>query len=170
MLLRQCSLTCRVTECPVTTWRSPSHWPGPERGPSPGSSPSNQAGRCLTLRSGSALRVNLSSSSDQKMNKYFPIKKCRVSNTDKPWITKQIKLLDKCKKIEYKKHGNIIKYHNLLKANNYKLKSAAQLNLRRNVTDLMEAAPGKAWATFKKMGAQPSDCGGEGLSLCSYHA
>ena len=125
-----------------------------------------------------ALRGNISSSHqaiilrqilDDKINKYFPIKLCRVSNSDKPWITKEIKQLDRWKKVEYRKHGKSIKYLNLLRSYDQKYKSAAKLHLRRNVTDLLEAAPGKAWATLKRMGAQPGECGGEGAFTMTEH-
>ena len=47
--------------------------------------------------------------------------------------------------------------------------TASQQHLRRNVTDLMEAAPGRAWATLKRMGAQPGKCGEEGSFTLTNH-
>ena len=98
---------------------------------------------------------------ENQIDNYFAVKQCRVSNSDKLWGTKDIKKLDRWKKVEYRKHGKSTKYLYLLKAYNSKCKTAAQLSLQRNVSDLMEPAPGKAWATLKKMGAQPGECGGE---------
>ena len=43
------------------------------------------------------------------------------------------------------------------------------MHLNRNVTDLMQAAPGKAWDTLKKMGAQPGECGGQGGFTLTEH-
>ena len=135
-------------------------------------------GQWITAENWSALRGELSSSeqatifqavSEHQLNEYFPIKQCRVSNTDKPWISKEIKQIDRWKKEEYRKNGKSIKYLNMLKSYNQKFKSAAQQHLRRNVTDLMEAAPGKAWATLKRMGAQPGECGGEGAFTMTEH-
>ena len=43
------------------------------------------------------------------------------------------------------------------------------MHLKRNVSDLMQAAPGKAWQTLKKMGAQPGECGGQGGFTLTEH-
>jgi hypothetical protein len=100
---------------------------------------------------------------------YFPTKKCRISNTDKPFITKELKRLDRWKKVEYVKHGKSIKYYSILATFDKKYKQAAAAHLEKNVRDLMEAAPGRAWATLKKMGAQPGDCGDDGSFTLSEH-
>ena len=135
-------------------------------------------GQWIMTEDWSALRGNISTSeqatilkqiSEHQMDKFFPTKQCRVSNTDKPWITREIKQLDRWKKQEYRKHGKSSKYLNLLKSYDIKFKNSAKKHLRRNVTDLMEAAPGKAWATLKRMGAQPGDCGGEEAFTLTEH-
>ena len=72
-------------------------------------------------------------------------------------------------KSEYKKKGKSVKYLAILKSYNLKFDSAARTHLRRNVTELMEAAPGKAWQTLKKMGAQPGECGGQGGFTLTEH-
>ena len=92
-----------------------------------------------------------------------------MSNTDKPWITKEIKKLDRWKKVEYKRHGKSEKYQEILKKYDDKMLIASKQHLRRNVTDLMEAAPGRAWATLKRMGAQPGECGEEGSFTLTDH-
>jgi hypothetical protein len=135
-------------------------------------------GQWITQENWEALRGDLSTSeqaqilkqmtSDQ-LNKYFPVKECRVSTTDKPWITSDIKKLDRLKKSEYKKNGKSAKYLGLLNSYNHKFQNAARTHLKRNVTELMEAAPGKAWQTLKKMGAQPGECGGQGSFTLSEH-
>ena len=129
-----------------------------------------QFGQWITSESWSALR-NISSPSQQggllqlilqeQVDKNFPTKTVKVSNTDKPWITADIKKLDRWKKTEYRRHGRSNKYEKLLQAYNEKLHSATRQHLRRNVTDLMQAAPGRAWAVLKKMGAAPGECGEE---------
>ena len=43
------------------------------------------------------------------------------------------------------------------------------MHLKRNVTDLMQAAPGRAWDTLKRMGAQPGECGGQGGFTLTEH-
>ena len=105
----------------------------------------------------------------EQVNNMFPTKTVKISNTDKPWITAEIKKLDRWKKSEYRRHGRSSKYENLLQSYNEKLHSAARQHLRKNVTDLMEAAPGRAWAVLKKMGAAPGECGEDGAFTMTEH-
>ena len=106
---------------------------------------------------------------EQQLNKFFPIKQCRVTNTDKLWITKEIKKLDRWKKAEYRRNGKSKKYIGLLQSYYQKYKEATKMHLKRNVSDLMQAAPGKAWQTVKKMGAQSGECGGQGGFTLTEH-
>ena len=57
----------------------------------------------------------------------------------------------------------------MLQSYNEKVKSAAKMHLKRSVSDLMQAAPGKAWDTLKKMGAQLGECGGQGGFTLTEH-
>ena len=100
---------------------------------------------------------------EQQLNRFFPVKECRVTNTDKPWVTRELKKLDRWKKAEYKKNGKSNKYIGLLQSYNQKFKNASKKHLKRNVTDLMQrhqAGPGthsKGWgpnlASVGAMGA-----------------
>ena len=110
-----------------------------------------QFGQWITEENWGALEGGLSPSeqaqilkemTEQQLNRYFPVKECRVSATDKPWITRDIKKLDRLKKSEYKKNGKSVKYLGLLKTYNHKFESAAKTLFKRNV------APGKAWQTL----------------------
>ena len=92
-----------------------------------------------------------------QVDKYFPVKKVRMSNIDKPCITNDIKKMDRRTKEEYKRHGKSEKYLNLQKQYNDKMYSTSKQYLKQNVTDLMEAAPGRAWSVLKKMGAREGD-------------
>ena len=74
-------------------------------------------------------------------------------------MTKEIKKLNRLKKCEYKKHGQSAKYSQILSSYNLKFHTATKEHLRNNVTDLMQAAPGRAWSVLKKMGAAPGECG-----------
>ena len=86
-------------------------------------------GQWITRENWSVLR-NTESTSEQglalkkllqvQVDNKFPLKSCRVSNTDKPWVTKAIKQLDRWKKAEYKKRGRSEKYEKLLKSYNDK--------------------------------------------------
>ena len=57
----------------------------------------------------------------------------------------------------------------MLQAYNWKVDNAAKMHLKKNVIDLMQAAPGRAWDTLKKMGAQPGECGGQGAFTLTEH-
>ena len=105
----------------------------------------------------------------EQVDEKFPLKQVRISNIDKPWITHDIKKLDRWKKTEYKKKGKSDKYMNLLNSYNDKVYSASKQYLKKNVSDLMEAAPGRAWAVMKKMGAEPGQFGEEGAFSMTEH-
>ena len=96
------------------------------------------------------------------MNDIFPQKTYRVTQQDKPWITFELKKLDKLKKREYRKHGKSDKYVKLLEKFDKKYKMAAKEHLFKNVKSLKEENPGKAYSVLKKMGSQPGDCMEEG--------
>ena len=128
-----------------------------------------QFGQWITQEDWAELKSTSSSSEQADMlsiilqgqvDKYFPVKKVRVSNIDKPWITNNLKKMDRLRKEEYKRHGKSEKYLNLQKQYSDKMNSASRQYLKQNVTDLMEAAPGRAWSVLKKMGARGLRGGG----------
>ena len=47
----------------------------------------------------------------EKVEKFFPLKTFRISSKDKPYMTKELKQLDRQKKRIYKKQGLSSKYH-----------------------------------------------------------
>ena len=79
-------------------------------------------------------------------------------NFDKPYITAELKKMDRQIKREYKKRCKSAKYKGLKSSYDEKLKKAAQVYLEKNVRSLKEDDPGKAYRCLKKMGAQPGDC------------
>ena len=83
----------------------------------------------------------------------FPTKSVRVSSQDLPYITGDIKKLDRYIKKEYKSKGKSDKYLKLKQVYNNKMKKAASDHLNKYVTDMMGEAPGKAYRALKKMGA-----------------
>ena len=94
---------------------------------------------------------------NENLNQYLPLKTGRFTSNDKPYITCELKKLDRKKKKEYTKHGCSEKFKTLREEFDNKLVKAAQSHLQKNVTMLMEAEPGKAYSTLKKMGARPGD-------------
>ena len=88
---------------------------------------------------------------------------------DKSYINADIKKLDRLKKREYRKHGRSEKYLKLKKKFEEKLKKAATDHLEKNVRSLKESDPGRAYATLKKMGAQPGDMLDDGSFVLLNH-
>ena len=91
------------------------------------------------------------------LDKTCPQKIVKVRTKDKPFITKELKVLDRKRRREYKRHGKTDKYLELNARYTRKMKSASQNFLDRSVRSLMESAPGKAYGILKRMGAQPGD-------------
>ena len=77
---------------------------------------------------------------------------------DKPYITAELKKLDRKVKREYKKHGKSSKYARLKHSYDLKLRQAANAYLEKNVRSLKEDDPGKAYRCLRKMSSQPGDC------------
>ena len=99
---------------------------------------------------------------ESKLNTIFPTKKIRISSSDKPYITSELKKLDRKKKKEYRKKGKSEKYVKLRNEFEFKLKKAGKKYISKNVTGLIMENPAKAYSILKRMGAQPGDCQDEG--------
>ena len=82
----------------------------------------------------------------------------RISSQDKPWVTAEIKYLDRLKNREYTKKGKSLKYKQLAKQFKEKYEMEAKKYLRKNMDELMDCKPGQANSVLKKMGTQPGDC------------
>ena len=93
-----------------------------------------------------------------KVEELFPERKVRMTGKDKPFITAEIKTLNRRKMKEFRKHGKSARYLKITKDFQVKYKSAASNYLKKCVSDLKREQPGKAAATLKRMGAQPGDC------------
>ena len=75
-----------------------------------------------------------------KLDQIFPKKRFRITQKDKPYITHELKPLDRRKKREYSKHGNSIKFKALKEEFETKLVKAAKNHLE-------VAHPGSLWDT-----------------------
>ena len=111
----------------------------------------------------------LQSTIEKKLNEIFPMKTIKTSCSDKPFITSELKKLDRKKKKEYRKKGRSEKYLRLQSEFQMKYKKAAKKYIEKNSTALKNENPGKAFATLRKMGAQPGDCGDEGSFSLQNH-
>ena len=84
-------------------------------------------------------------------------------------MTKELKQLDRAKKRIYRKQGKSTKYMELKNKFDSKYKKAATEHLEKNSKMLKNSNPSKAYATLKKMGAQPGDCEDGGSFTLSDH-
>ena len=87
----------------------------------------------------------------EKMNEIFPKKTVKVREFDKSFITAELKVLDRRKKREYLKRGRSKKYIELSKKYERKFRKAGEQYLEKNVRNLKEADPSKAYSTLKRM-------------------
>ena len=94
---------------------------------------------------------------ESKLYEIFPTKSVRLSNKDQKWMDFELKKLDRSKKREWCKRGKSEKYLKLKEDFDIKFEKAADKYLDKNVRELKESDPGKAYATLKRMGAQPGD-------------
>ena len=93
-----------------------------------------------------------------KLNQFCPEKELKLSSQDKPFITAELKVIDRRKSREYNKRGKTKKYHDLAHKFEEKYRYEAKKYLDKNLDALKQTKPGKAYSILKKMGAQPGDC------------
>ena len=91
------------------------------------------------------------------LDKSCPTKTVKLRTEDKPYITKELKILDRQTRREYNRRGKSLRYLELKERYNRKFKVATQDFLDKSVRLLMESAPGKAYTILKRLGAQPGD-------------
>ena len=106
----------------------------------------------------------------EKLDQYCPEKTLKLGSQDLPWINSELKKLHRLRSREYVKRGQSDKYKSLAKEFDTKLKIAAQKYMEKNVTELKETNPGKAYRILKKMGAQPGDCADSNTFTLPEHA
>ena len=99
-----------------------------------------------------------------KLDQYCPEKVIKISSQDSPWINSELKTIHRQKGREYNKRGKSKKYKILENSFKTKSEAAAEKYLRKNVDELKQTNPGKAYRIIKQMGAQPGDCS-EGTSF-----
>ena len=89
----------------------------------------------------------------EKVDQFFPQETFRISSKDKPYLTKELKQLDRQKKRVYRKQGRSQKYLELLSKFDAKFEKAVADHLEKNGKLLKTSNPSKAYATLKKMRA-----------------
>ena len=101
----------------------------------------------------------------QKIDDIFPKKEIRLRPLDKPFITRELNILDRRKKREYLKKGKSEKYKKLKRKYDFKFKKAAEHYIDKNVRSLKDDDSSKSYATLKRMGTLPGDCGEDGSKI-----
>ena len=100
----------------------------------------------------------------------FPTKTVRINpNIDLPFITADLKKLDRLIKREYRKHLKSTKYLRLKEKYDLKFETAATNYLNKSVKSLMEDDPATAYRRLKRLAAQPGDHQDEGTFTLSSH-
>ena len=87
----------------------------------------------------------------------LPLKTVRLRYTDKPYITKEIKTIDRRRRREYDKNLKSQKYLNLTNIYRRKFNIEAQKYLNKNVRALIESEPGRAYSILKRLGSRPGE-------------
>ena len=98
-----------------------------------------------------------------KLDNILPKKSVKINPfLDKPFITAELKQLDRKIKRTYRRHGKSEKYKTLKNCYDDKLVKAAEAYLHKNVRSLKTDNPGRAYKSLKKLSAQPGDLSDEG--------
>ena len=105
-----------------------------------------------------------------KLDKLLPQKTLKVSSHEKPWISYDLKKIARLKRREYIKHGRSEKYKKLQSKFDTKFEDAAKRYLDKNVTEMENTNPGKAYKILKRMGAPPGECEDEGYFTLKNHS
>ena len=88
--------------------------------------------------------------------KFFPVKKMKISCEDKPWFTLELKKLDRKRKKEFSKHYKSDLWTNLNEEFLKKCAKAKEDYYDDMVIDLKESNPGKWHSKLKRMSGQDS--------------
>ena len=82
----------------------------------------------------------------KKIDVIFPTKSVKINpNVDLPFISADLKKLDRLVKREYRKHGKSLKYKQLKSKYDVKFRAASSTYLQQSVRTLMEDDPGTAY-------------------------
>ena len=80
-----------------------------------------------------------------------------MSNTDLPFITDRLKILDRQKKREYRKHKKSDKYLKLKSEYDELFRKTSKQYFDNLISKLLECKPGQAYSLIKQLGARPGE-------------
>ena len=95
---------------------------------------------------------------NENLNKFCPVKEMRLGSQDKPFITAELKRLDRQKRREYQKRGKTLKYKSIKRKFDLKYREEAEKYLNRNLENIKQSKPGQIFSVLKRLGAQPGEC------------
>ena len=98
---------------------------------------------------------NMESKLMEYLESCLPQKKLKLSSFEKPWISYELKYLDRRKKREYSKNGRSEKFLFLKAKFDKKYKEAARRYINKNVSELKITNPSKAFKIFEKNESPP---------------
>ena len=106
---------------------------------------------------------------EDEINLICPSKNVKISSKDKPFITGDLK--DEFRRLcrLYRKAGKTKLFKKNKKKFQFNYKKAAKKYIDKNVTTIMEEAPGKATKALKQLSSRPGDCQQVGTFRLSNH-
>ena len=87
----------------------------------------------------------------EQLNHFLPEKTATFTSEDQPWVTPEIKDIDRSKKREYRKHRKSPKWNRLNKLFEMKCYQAKTTFYENIVMDLKNSAPGQWYSKLKRM-------------------
>ena len=87
----------------------------------------------------------------EKVDLYFPVKTIKVNESDEPWITPELKVLDRQRKREYTKNKKSRKWLELNLKFQEKSSFEKEFYYENIVHDLKTSNPGKWYSKVKRM-------------------
>ena len=93
----------------------------------------------------------------EHVDHHFPLKEVRYSRDDLPFITCDLKKLDRKCKREYRKRKNSPKFRELKKGYNELFHETSESYFKNVVDSVRTSKPGKAYRLLRKLGARPGE-------------
>ena len=87
-----------------------------------------------------------------KVDEFFPTKMLKITTEDKPWVTQEIKILDRKCKREFYKHHKSTKWQEMHKKFKEKCQSAKESYYKNMVEDLKHTNVSQWYSKVKRMG------------------
>ena len=100
-----------------------------------------------------------------KVNEFCPEKSMKLGFRDKPFITSELKSLNRRKCREYLKRGKSHKYLQLRKEFKIKYKSEAKKYLSKTLGELRGSKPGRVFNILKRLGSGPGESESHSFNL-----